>query len=617
MCGPLCDAVTEHSDSHSILAQLEAANLFISPLDDERNWYRYHQLFDTILHNQLVKDEPQRVNLLHQRASLWYEKEGLIEDAIGQSLQSGDNERAAILLENEAPRMLGQNQAVRLLEYTSRIPEPIILASPWLCVFFAWAALTANRPEILSKMLSRAIEAITGSSDELTPRSRTNLQRIKGHILSIQSFIAQAKDDIPQAIQLSEEANRELPTTGVDDLLARAVNSLNLGGYYQKTGDIIKSIPLLEELIEAGRKIDYDYAVLAGLGSLAEVEMQLSRFDRAASICNEAIEQSTRWGGAYQLPVTAVAYVVLGQLQYEQNKLDAALDNLKKGIELGETSYFWEAAIKGYLSMAKLAQAQGNFGLAAEHIRRADKLGPWVVIPPEVHRIPAVKAWLALRKGDITTASEWAQQQEISLPLSKLTSYQQEFAYLMLVRVKLALGKCQGIPLYLDEFIKNAKRQERSAVVIEALILKAQALDCLGRSDDSVSAFDRALSLAEPAGYVRIFVDEGDQVAKLLGRIIAAGEHVAYASKLLDIMTAQLAGHSATPKTAPGLIEALSEREFEVLKLIASGKSNKEIGSTLFLAIGTVKKHTNNIFGKLGVESRTQAIARARELGII
>jgi LuxR family maltose regulon positive regulatory protein len=617
MCGSLCDAVTERNDSQSILAQLEAANLFISPLDDERYWYRYHQLFATILHNQLVKDAPQQVNLLHQRASLWYEKKGLIEDAIGQSLQSGDNERAAILLENEAPRMLGQNQAVRLLEYTSRIPEPIILASPWLCVFFAWAALTANRPEILSKMLSRATEALSVVPEKLSLRSRTNLQRLKGHILSLQSFIAQAQDDMPRAIRLSEEANRELPATGIEDLLARAVNSLNLGGYYQKTGDITKAVPLLEELIAAGRKIDYHYAILAGQGSLADIYMQLSRFDRVVTICNEAIEQGAHWGGGYPLPVTSFSYVVLGQLEYEQNHLDSAADNLKKGVELGESSFFLEAVIKGYLIMVKLEQVRGNTDLAAEYIQRTEGLGPWVIVPPEVHHIPVVKAWLALQQGDITTALEWSRQQEISLPLSQLPNYQQEFAYLMLVRVKLALGNCRGIPSYLDEFIKNAERQERSAAVIEALILKALALDCLGDSDAAIDILDSTLSLAEPSGYVRIFIDEGERAAKLLRRIINAGKHVAYASKLLGIINQQLPDQSSNRKTISGVVETLSERELEVLKLIASGKSNKEISSELFLAIGTVKKHTNNIFGKLGVESRTKAIARARELGII
>ena len=620
MCGPLCDAITGLSDSQSILAQLEAANLFISPLDDERRWYRYHQLFATILHNQLVRDEPQKVNLLHRQASMWYEKEGLVEDAIGHSLRGGDNERAAVLLENEATHMLGQNRAVALLEYSSRIPEPVIMASPWLCVGFAWAALTVNKPEILMKMLSRAVEVLAESPDKLSPHNRANLQRIKGHTLSLQSFIAQAQGDMPLAIRLSEEANRELPTTGVDDLLARAVNSLNLGAYYQKTGDITKAIPLLEELIAAGRKIDYHYAVLAGLGSLAEIEMQLSRFDRVTNICNEAIEQSTRWGGAYPLPVTALIYVVLGQLNYEQNDLKGAADNLNKGIKLGENSFNLEPVLKGYLFLAKLLQAEGYPEKALEYIQHAENVGPWVVIPPEVHQLPAWKAWLALRQGNVAAAALWTKEQENSHPLAQLPSYQEEYAYLTLVRMKLAKSECQNLPLYLEGFIQHAEAQGRSAAVIEAIILKALAQDCLGETAEAVETLDQALALTEPAGYVHTFIDEGAPMSKLLQGIIKSGRHVDYATKLLGIITPPIPDQSLAsnnPKTAAGLIEALSEREIEVLKLIAAGKSNKEIAADLYLAIGTIKKHTNNIFGKLGVESRTQAIARARELGII
>lgn len=615
--GPLCNAVTERGDSQDILTRLERSNLFISALDDERRWYRYHQLFTAILHNQLTRDQPRQVSFLHHRASLWYEKEGLVEEAFSHALLSFDNERAAALLEKAAPQMLGQNQAIRLLEYSSRIPGPVILDSPWLCVCIAWAALTANKPEILTKMLSRAVESLSESPEKLSPYSRANLQRVKGHTLSLQSFIAQAQDNIPLAVQLSEEANRELPATGIDDLLARAVNMFSLSAHYQKTGEITKAVPLLEELIAAGRRADYHYAILAGQGGLAEVELQLSHFDKTRALCSEAIEQGTRWGGACPLPVTSLAYVILGQLNYEQNNLDAAGDNLKSGIDLGEAGYFWEPVIKGCLLLARLARAQGNFESAYEHLQQAEKAGPWITVPPEVHQIPAWKARLALFQGSIGSASNWAQQQELSLPLTKPPGYREEFNYLTLVRVKIAQRECRRLPEYLDEVIRKAEYQERSGTVIEALILKAEALGCLGESDRAVAALDRALSLAQTAGYVRTFADEGTSIAGLLQKIIVSGKHAAYASKLLRIIKAQLPAHSSGRETVSGLIEDLSERELEILRLIASGKSNQEISSSLFLAIGTVKKHTNNIYGKLGAGSRTQAVARARELGIL
>jgi LuxR family maltose regulon positive regulatory protein len=614
LSGPLCDAVTERSDSQSMLVQLESANLFISPLDDERRWYRYHQLFAAILRSLLAKSASELVRELHRRASTWYEKEGLTEEAIDHSLLGSDAERVVGLLENAAPFMLGQGQAAKLLDYLARIPEPLIKRSPWLCVGFAWAAIMANKQDVLLPMLSRAIESFSESPDRLSPGSRANVQRIKGHTLSIQSLIAQSKDDFPRAIQLSEEANRELPGDDIGNLLARAVNSLNLAACYQKTGDIAKAIPFLEELIAAGRETGFSYAALAAQGSLAEIEMQLSRLDRVAEICRKVIEQRTPWGGAYPLPGAALAYIVHGHLDYERNNLDGAVTHLTKGIELGEISAHLEPVLKGYLYMAELAQAQGNQESAIENIRRAENVGPWVVVPPEFHQIPAWKARLALRRSDSTAASDWARQQEISLPLSQLPGYQKEYDYLTLVRLKIATGECRGLPVYLDEFIRNAEHQGRSAAVIEALVLKALALGCIGESAEAVITLDRALTLAE---YVRVFVNEGSPMAELLRNCASGSMHADYASKLLGMMIFQSQGQSGGRAKTPGLIEALSERELEVLKLISLGKSNKEIAFELFLAVGTVKKHTSNIFGKLGVESRTQAITRARELGII
>ena len=618
LSGPLCDTITERSDSQNKLHQLELANLFISPLDDERHWYRYHQLFATILRHQLAKEVPEKEQLLHLRASEWYEKEGITTEAVNHALLGNDTERAAMLVENTAPAMLGQNQAVALLEYASRIPEPIIHASPWLCVCFAWAALTANRSEILMKMLSRAVEALSESPETFSPSSRANLLRLKGHVLSLQSIIAQAQDDIPRAIRLAEEADRELPGNQIDDLLARAVNSLNLSAYYQKTGDITKAIPLIEDLVATGRRSDYHYAILSGRGSLADIQMQLSRLEQASRICHETIKEGTLWGGDFPLPATALAYVVLGKLNYEQNDLKNATVNLNRGIEIGEASFNLEPVLTGYLNLANLSQAENNPGKAMECIRRAENVGPWVVIPPEVQQLPAWKTRLVLRQGDFATASNWARQQEIALPLSQLPGYRQEFAYLTLIRVNLATGNCQGIPGYLDNFINNAMRQQRNSSVIEALILKALAQDCLSEPDKAEETFRQALALAEPAGYIRIFIDEGTPLVRLLQKV-ADGSPGDYASRLLEIIAPPTNNQIFQPASPviPGLIEPLSERELEILKLIAAGRSNKEIGDTLFLAIGTVKKHTNNIFGKLSVASRTQAIARARELGIL
>jgi len=613
LSGALCDAVTEQSDSQSMLIQLERANLFISALDAERCWYRYHQLFADVLRRQLTAAEPARVSRLHGRASMWFEKEGRIDEAIDHSLMGGDGARAVSLIESEAPRMLGQGQAARLMRYALRIPEPLLLGSPWLCVSFAWAALMTNNQEHLLPMLSRAATACSKSPESLSAASRDNMQRIRGHLLSIQSFVARAQGDTPRAVGFSEEANRQLPGDDPGDRVAHAVNSLNLAACYQESGEIAKAVPFLEELAAAGRTGGLSYAVLAAQGSLAEIEMQLSRLDRAAEICKEAIAQSTKWGGALPVPGAALAYIVQGRLKYERNDLEGAAASLRAGFELGEMSTNLETVLKGCLSMAELAQAQGDGESALEHLQRAENLGPWVAAPPEFRQLPARKIRLELRRGDTDAAASWAREQEMSLPISRLPRYEQELSWLTLVRVRIATENCCELPEYLDELIRNAEHQARTATVIECLVLKALAQARCGASAEALNSLDRALSLAEPAGYARIFLDEGAPLVEMLRRIAAQGTRGHYASKLLDAM----ATSAQSQAKRPGLIEPLSDRELDVLRLIASGKSNKEIAFELFLAVGTVKKHANNIFGKLGVESRTQAIARARDLGIL
>jgi LuxR family maltose regulon positive regulatory protein len=615
LCGPLCDAVTGRADGQSMLARLEAENLFISPLDEERNWYRYHHLFASILGNVLAKEGPEAVNRLHLRAGAWYEESGFIQEAVDHYLNGGAFKRAIDVLEKTAHLMLGQSRANDLMGYGERIPTEYLVHSPWLCITFAWAALMTGAQDILSAMLSTAGQAMQRSPDELSAGSRANMGRIKGHLLSIQSFIAQYQNDLALATGLSEQADKELSGADPGDRLARAVNSLNLAVCYEKAGDISKAIPFFQEMAAAGQTGGFSYAALSALGNLAEMEMILSRLDRAAGLCGQAIELSARWGAGNPLPGAALAHLVRGQLQYERNELDAASESFFAAIRLGKLGAEKEVVLRGCLLMARLEQTRNNTASASEYVRRAESLGPWLIVPADAGRIPAWKAALALRGGDVGSALKWVREREETLMVSQAPDYGQEPEYLTLARIKLASGEYAGLSRGLDGLIGNAERQGRSGTVIEALILKAISQD-IEAPGDAVKTLDCALAIGRPAGYLRIFVDEGQALTGLLQKA-AEGANAEYARKILALMEAGPRAEPRGPATAPGLIEALSAREMEVLGLITAGKSNKEIASELFLASGTVKKHTSNIFGKLGVDSRTKAVARARELGLL
>ncbi len=527
LCAPLCDAVTGRRDSHSMLVRLESANLFISPMDDERRWYRYHQLFAAILRHQLAGSGAERVSRLHRRAGAWYEQEGLTEEAIDHSLLGGDPARAADLLEGFAPRLLAQGWALRLLDHLPRLPEPLVSARPWLCVSFAWAALLTGKWEILSAMLSR-VE---------TPAGRPDLRRIRGHTLAIQAYVAQARGDIARSIRLAEEAGLEI---AADDLLTRSANSINLAIDYLITGDLARAAPFFEEAEEIGLRSGNRATVLSSRAYLSEIEMQRSRFDRAARICTETIGQGLAWGGARPLPYTAPAHIVLGQVKYEQDDLPGAAGDLTEGIRLAEANCNWTFVLKGCLLMARLSQSQGRPDAALEYIRRAAEAAPRAPQARECRQVPSWKARIDLRRGDIAAAAEWGRQQEPSLPLSRLPDCRQEHAYLTLIRLglaKLARGECQELPGYLDGFIRQAERQARSLAVAEALILQALALDRLGRPAAAVETLARVLALAEPAGLARAFIDEGAPMAGLLRRTAAAGRCADHASRLLDRMT--------------------------------------------------------------------------------
>ena len=295
-------------------------------------------------------------------------KRDSIKEAIEHAFLGNDSERAADLLEKVAPSIVGQGQALKLLGYRTRIPQSLVESHPWLCVSFAWAALLSHQWDLLSALLSQANASLSGNPDRLSSTSRVNQRHIKGHLLSIQGYIAQAQGDIAGSIKFSEEANRELPQ---NDLNTLSANSINIAINYLILGDIQKAIPYLQDANKKSIESNNNAVRLSSQAYLAEIELQSSHFDQAARICRETIELGVQLGGDSPLPYAAIAFILLGQLMYEHNDLESAAKNVAEGIHLAEANFNWTFLLKGCLIMAKLAQAQGQLsGCHAVHPAR-------------------------------------------------------------------------------------------------------------------------------------------------------------------------------------------------------------------------------------------------------
>jgi LuxR family transcriptional regulator, maltose regulon positive regulatory protein len=612
LSGPLCRAVTGNTGPDSMLDALESANLFISSIDEEGRWFRYHPLFAGMLQAALRRESPGHLSTLHLRAGTWHEGEGFLDEAVAHYLAADAYAQAVDALERTASTMLGQSRAATLLSFSTRIPERHLQTAPWLCVGFAWAALMSGAQEVLARMLSLAEAGLAQDAAALSSGSRANTGRIRGHILSLKAFIAHASQDLPLATRLAQEADGAFTGSDPEDRLVKAVNALNLAACFEQNGDVAEAARFYEDLAGAGKQGGFSHAAVAAMGNLAGVQLSLSHIGRAWEICVQAIAQTTAWGGGNPLPSAAGAYLVRGQIHYERNNLTSAEQDFALAVQLGEAGTGREAVFKGCLFLARISQARGDVRSADSCLRRAAAAAS----PQDARSLSAWRAALALRRGEVGAAAEWAAGRERVLPLARVPGYPDELDYLTLLRVRVAIGKVTGLPGHLNGLIRHAQSQGRGGTVIEALILKALAQARDGRLEDAAGSLEDALALAEPCGYLRIFLDDGEPLTRLLeAHTVKCGEHASYARKILAAMRLDGSKHQAV--TAPSLAEALSAREMEILGLIAAGRSNKEIASELFLAMGTVKKHTSNIFGKLGVQSRTQALARAQHLGIL
>jgi len=630
MCGPLCDAVLRDPSlsAQETLEHLERANLFIAPLDQERRWYRYHHLFGAFLRQRLqaqAASSPADPALpeLHLRASQWYEENGSRDQAIRHALAAGDFAQAADLVELAMPAMRRTGQDATLLGWLQALPDEVVRCRPVLSAGYAGALLAAGQPLAAEARLRDAeqwLDAPAGTDQQPTDAAgkrvvvdQEQLRRTPGIIALIRAGQALARGDLPETVR---HARRALEFAPDDDHLMRGGAQSQLGLAAWTQGDLETARRMTADGMANVRLAGHISTAISCAIVLADVQTAQGRLREAMG----TYEQALRWATAPGAPVlrgAADMHVGLSSLLYEHNDLEAARQHLLASQSLGHLAEQAQNPYRWCAAMARLRQASGDFDGALDLLDQAERQydsGFCPNVRPLATR--KVRVWLA--QGRLEQALDWTHQQGLSASDDDLT-YLREFDHLTLARVLLvrhlrnpgggALGEATGL---LERLLKAAEEGNRTGSLIQILVLLAMAHQARGALPAALAPLQRALTLAEPEGYVRTFLDEGPGMKQLLRHAAARGVAPNYAGRLLAAFDTDQPTSAAQP-----LIEPLSERELEVLRLVAQGLSNREIGQRLFLALDTVKGHNRRIFGKLQVKSRTEAIARAGELGLL
>jgi LuxR family maltose regulon positive regulatory protein len=622
LSGPLCDAVTERPDSKAMLETLDHGNLFVIPLDDIREWYRYHRLFADVLQAHLLETRPDDIAALHVRASAWYQQNGDSSEAIRHAMAAEDFDRAADLVELAIPVMRRIRQEATLHGWLKALPADVIRVRPVLSVGLAGALLAVGEFEGVEARLQDAEGLLqangagpAGQRSEMVVANDQEFQRLPAAIELYRAAGALAHGDVPATVA---HAQLVLDLSPLDDHLPRAAAAGLLGIAYWITGDSRLEAghrawaECVAGLYRAGHVAD-TFGCSIGMADIRRVQGRLGDAMRT-------YEQALAHAGAHGGPMlrgTADMYVGMSEICRERDDMPAAQEHLRHSQELGEHLGLPQNPYRWRVAMARVREADGDLSGALELLNDAERVyrGDFF---PNVRPIPAVRARLWVTQGSLDQARAWAHEQGLSA--ADDLSYMREFEHVTLARVLLAqhMKARDGAALrsaiaLLHRLLESAEEGGRTGTVIEVLALQALSHHAAGAASDALVPLARALTLAEPEGYVRIFVDEGPPMASLLRAAAKEGIARDYVRRLLAAFT----NTDTELVTDQGLIDPLSERELDVLRLLATDLNGPEIARTLVVSLNTVRTHTKNIYTKLDVNDRRAAVRRAEALDLL
>lgn len=598
----LCDAVTGRSDGRAMLDYLERVNLFLTPLDDHRQWYRYHTLFADFLFQRLQRADAGRAAQLHRRACDWYVQNALYEPAIIHALAVPDYTYASDLLTEAALPLLFRGDIPTLLHWLSLLPAEEIQARPSLELLSAWMRLVTGELDEVEQALHR-FEASGTDVQSLAP--------FKSQIYSIRSEVAHLCGDVPGALALARKAVGLLSN---EHALMRGIITINLGYVQWSSGDLDGASHTLRNVREGAAQDPPPLIDLLTLYNLARLQALRGELDAAEATYQEALHRIGDPTGQFEA-VVGLIEVGLAELDYLWNRIEAAADHARRGIALGRSCLYVKSLLTGYFTLALSQHALHQPQAAAETLREVEHLIRRARLTPLLRHLQALQARLWLAEGSLAAAGEWAKKSH--LDGAARAAYWNEFEYLTLTQVRIAQGRASEILPLLEHLSVQAEQQNRVTSLIEILLLRALAHGTRRETSAAQRTLNRALALAEPQGYERLFVDKGGAVASLMQQM---ADRTPYTMSLLNAFadvrarygTALTAALNGKVVDSSILFEPLSGRELEVLVLMAEGLSNQQNAQHLVISTGTVKTHVKSIFRKLQVSNRTQAVPQAR-----
>ena len=607
LSGSLCDAVLgEPAHSDQMLVELERKNLFLVPLDSERQWYRYHHLFSDLLFQRLKQTQSDMLSELYQRAALWLEQNGHLESAVGYALKAQNHELAARLMDQTKDDTGSHGQIRLLLDWFHTLPDELVRAHPALCRFYAVCLTIAGHfdaAEVWLRLAEELVSTITAADRRAALRAHT--------IPLYRSVVARFHGDFAAAVTLSQRGLDEVPDTLIRD---RGVALLFLGHAHFYAGNTETAEKVLLDAIQCNLASGHLTAYLNACHHFAQLRVLQGRLHEAEATYQQAILVIREQGTTVY---AGIEHAGLGDLKREWNQLEAAAIEIQKGLELAEAGGDIFFLRDVYFARARLALAQKDWDTARSTLERAEQAARRCPTSVDINNLRAWQARLHIAQGNLAAAQSWAETEAAENAGS--FDPQREFELLTLARVWLAQGKTDQSACLLERVRTAAEKSGRYGRVLEVQLLQALVDQAAGREKRATERLALVLARAEPEGYVRLLVDEGEPIARLLQQAATRGIAPGYAGRLLAALELERKGERLDPAAGvlTPIVGPLSEREMEVLRLMAAGCSNREIADELVIAIGTVKRHTANIFDRLDVRNRTEAVAKARQLGLL